>query len=277
VEPAAGAVTIGSAADYTITDKATGAVLFSGSAGSATVTLRSTVYSWYRLQVACGSASAIEARRAAAEAAGIPTFTELAPAGCTRLFLGRFPTSASFSVRNAYRNELIAAGHAAGDSFWAIRADPGVTEYTVSHAGATAVSTGPVVLASSDGLVSIAGARYRGTAEVLANSAGTLAGVNQLLLEEYLYGVLPRELPPTTWPEMEAQKAQAVAARTYAMRGLGKRRGDGYDLLPTTTDQVYGGLAAEHPLSTRAVDETRGVVATYDGALIEALFSSTTG
>ena len=70
--------------------------------------------------------------------------------------------------------------------------------------------------------------------------------------------------------EVEAQKAQAVAARTYALSGLGKRAADGYDLLPTTSDQVYGGYAAEHPVSTQAVRETEGVVATYEGKLIEA-------
>jgi stage II sporulation protein D len=140
-----------------------------------------------------------------------------------------------------------------------------------------AVSGGPVVLSSSDGLVSIGGKRYRGVAEVRINGSGTLAGINELPIEQYLYGVVPLELPPTVYDEMEAQKAQAVAARTYGLRGLGKRASEGYDLLPTTTDQVYGGYAAEHPLSTQAVDETAGLVATYGGALIEALFFSTSG
>jgi stage II sporulation protein D len=101
--------------------------------------------------------------------------------------------------------------------------------------------------------------------------------VNKLWIDDYLLGVVPRELPPVPYGEMEAQKAQAVAARTYAIRGLGKRAPDGYDLLPTTSDQVYGGYAAEHPVSTQAVRETEGVVATYEGKLIEALFNSTTG
>jgi stage II sporulation protein D len=114
-------------------------------------------------------------------------------------------------------------------------------------------------------------------AEVIVNSSGTLAGVNELPMEEYLYGVVPRELPPVPYGEPEAQKAQAVAARTYALRGLGKRSADGYDLLPTTSDQVYGGYSAEQPVSTAAVDATRGIVAVKGGQLIDALFSSTTG
>jgi stage II sporulation protein D len=96
-------------------------------------------------------------------------------------------------------------------------------------------------------------------------------------LEEYLYGVVPRELPPGPFGLPEAQKAQAVTARTFALANLGRRGIDGYDLLPTTADQVYGGFADEHPVSNAAVDETRGVVAVHGGALISALYHSTSG
>jgi stage II sporulation protein D len=80
-----------------------------------------------------------------------------------------------------------------------------------------------------------------------------------------------------TWPELEAIKAQAVAARTYALAGMGKRAADGYDLLATTADQVYGGIPYERTMSNDAVDATRGEVATYEGRLISALYSSTSG
>jgi stage II sporulation protein D len=72
-------------------------------------------------------------------------------------------------------------------------------------------------------------------------------------------------------------KAQAIAARTYAMRNRGQFMSQGFDLLPTTRSQVYRGLSSEQALSTRAVDETRGVVATYDGEPINALYTSTCG
>jgi SpoIID/LytB domain protein len=227
----------------------------------------------------CSGDAAVAARKAAAEAAGHPTHTEPVPAAnCTRLYIGSFASNASFSVRNTYRNQLIAAGLSGTDSFWRlVTIVSGVTQYRVNTGSAEAVSTGPVVLASSDGLVTIGTAKYRGVAEVRVNSQGTLAGINELPMEQYLYGVVPRELPPTVYDELEAQKAQAIAARTYALRGMGKRSSDGYDLLPTTSDQVYGGYAAEHPLSTQAVDETAGLVATYNGQLIEALFFSTSG
>ena len=280
VVPAATSVVIGSAADYEIRDRATGALLMAGSNGTATVTLQSVILSWYRLQVMCGSAANVAARKAAAEAKGYPTMTEFVPAAnCTRLFIGRFapPPANTFAARTAFKNQLIAEGLAGADAFYVVKADPGVTVYRVTRGAQSVDATSPVFLTSSDGLVTIAGVVYRGVAEVRANSAGSLAGINELPMEEYLYGVVPRELGPTVFPELEALKAQAVAARTYALSGLGKRASDGYDLLATTSDQVYGGYAAEHPLSTQAVDETAGIAAVYDGKLIQALYSSTTG
>ncbi|HEX2077803.1 MAG TPA: SpoIID/LytB domain-containing protein [Longimicrobium sp.] len=280
VIPTATSVTLGSAADWTFKNKTTGVTLLSGTGGvSATVTLEagSVSETRWRLQVMCGSVAAVNARKAQAEALGHPTMTEVIPA-CTRLLIGSFPLSASFTVRNNYRNLLISQGLAGNDSFYRqITVVTGVTQYRVNTGSATALSSGPVVLTSSDGLVTIGTLPYRGVAEVVRNSAGSLAGVNELPIEQYLYGVVPRELPPVPYGEFEAQKAQAVAARTYALRGLGKRAGDGYDLLPTTSDQVYGGYSAEHPVSNAAVDATAGVVATYQGKLIEALFSSTSG
>jgi stage II sporulation protein D len=101
--------------------------------------------------------------------------------------------------------------------------------------------------------------------------------VNVLGLEDYVRGVVPNELSPGGYSAIEAQKAQAIAARTYAVKNLRQFASQGFDLLPTTRSQVYGGLSTEHPLSTRAVDETRGLVATYDGEAINALYTSTCG
>jgi stage II sporulation protein D len=89
---------------------------------------------------------------------------------------------------------------------------------------------------------------------------------------------VPRELGPIAFPELEALKAQAVAARTYAIANFAKRQAGGYNLLATTADQVYGGYQDEHPLSTRAVNETEGLIATADGERpIDALYFSTSG
>ncbi|HEX7316757.1 MAG TPA: SpoIID/LytB domain-containing protein [Pyrinomonadaceae bacterium] len=118
---------------------------------------------------------------------------------------------------------------------------------------------------------------YRGRLEVFANTKGTLTVVNVVPLEEYVRGVVPNELSPGGWPELEALKAQAVAARTYAVSNLGRFSADGYDLTPDTRSQVYGGRATEHPLSDRAVAETRGRILTYKGAPVNAVYTSTCG
>ncbi|MDT5270348.1 MAG: stage sporulation protein [Acidobacteriota bacterium] len=118
---------------------------------------------------------------------------------------------------------------------------------------------------------------YRGRLEVFANTKGTLTVVNVIPLEDYVRGVVPNELSPGGWPELEALKAQAVAARTYAVSNLGRFSSEGYDLTPDTRSQVYGGRSTEHPLTDRAVLETRGRILTYKGAPVNALYTSTCG
>ncbi|MGH9901515.1 MAG: SpoIID/LytB domain-containing protein, partial [Pyrinomonadaceae bacterium] len=121
------------------------------------------------------------------------------------------------------------------------------------------------------------GKSYRGRMEVFANERGTLTVVNVVGLEDYVRGVVANELSPGGFPEIEALKAQAVAARTYALGNRGRFAADGFDLLPTTRSQVYGGRQTEHPLTDRAVAETRGLVATHRGEIINALYASTCG
>jgi stage II sporulation protein D len=141
-------------------------------------------------------------------------------------------------------------------------------------------SSAPVVFATDDENrtpVRYNDRPYRGRIEVFANPRGALTVVNVLGLEDYVRGVVANELSPGGYPALEAQKAQAIAARTYALRNIGQFRAQGFDLLPTIRSQVYRGLSSEHPLSTRAVDETRGLIATYNGEPINALYTSTCG
>ena len=116
-----------------------------------------------------------------------------------------------------------------------------------------------------------------GALKFLQTLHGALTVVNVLGLEDYVKGVVPNELSAGGYPLLEAHKAQAIAARTYALRNRGQFMSEGYDLLPTTRSQVYRGLVSENSLSSRAVDETRGIVATYDGEPINALYTSTCG
>ena len=118
---------------------------------------------------------------------------------------------------------------------------------------------------------------YRGALEIFGNIRNTLTVVNELPIEMYLRGVVPNELNPTAFGQLEALKAQAVAARTYIYRNLGQYKKEGYDICATDACQVYFGVLTEHPLATQAVEETRGMVAAYEGKPINALYSSTCG
>jgi stage II sporulation protein D len=129
---------------------------------------------------------------------------------------------------------------------------------------------------SSESFLGYKGRTYRGIL-VLRGSRKGLILINILNVEDYLKGVVPGELPPSFFTEIEAQKAQAVAARTYALKNLGQFNDLGFDLYATPVSQVYLGLGAEQALSTRAVEQTRGLAAVYDGKLINALYMSTCG
>jgi len=118
------------------------------------------------------------------------------------------------------------------------------------------------------------GKAYRGKIEVFVNSRGSLTAVNVVSLEDYLLGVVPRELG---LPQLEAEKAQAVAARTYAMANIDNFVNKGFDLMPTVQSQVYGGVTAETRMATMAVQQTRGIIATYNGKPINAMYTSTCG
>jgi stage II sporulation protein D len=117
--------------------------------------------------------------------------------------------------------------------------------------------------------------RYRGGLRAVP-SGGTFDLVNVVGLEGYLKGVVPREMP-ATWGDdaFDALKAQAVAARTYALATISP--GEVFDLFDDTRSQVYGGVAGEDPRTSRAVERTGGRVLTYDGQVITAFFFSTSG
>jgi SpoIID/LytB domain protein len=117
--------------------------------------------------------------------------------------------------------------------------------------------------------------RYAGTLRLQPNAYGTYTLVNQVPIETYLRGVVPHEIgagaPPTTI------EAQAILARTYALRNLRRFTVDNYQLCADTQCQVYWGLNGATPETDRAIAATRGQVLTYNNELVDALYSSTTG
>ncbi|GLH67943.1 SpoIID/LytB domain-containing protein [Geothrix edaphica] len=141
-----------------------------------------------------------------------------------------------------------------------------------------ALPLGGVWLRPAGELTSLQGkGRYRGKVEIFPNAQGRLTVVNTLDLETYLRGVVPKEMGAWEFPSLEALKAQAVAARTYAVANRGKRAADGFDMGDTVADQVYGGRDGEQLLTDRAIQETEGLFATYGGKPILALFMANCG
>ncbi|MBO4852674.1 MAG: SpoIID/LytB domain-containing protein [Schwartzia sp.] len=127
----------------------------------------------------------------------------------------------------------------------------------------------------SSRFLSVAGDKYRGTILLLLADDGTITVVNEVKLDDYISGVISEEMSPD-WPA-EALKAQAVAARTFAVYSLGKHDDDGYDVCATTCCQVYGGVGSESPEGLRAVSATRGEIMTYQGKAIYAAFYASSG
>lgn len=122
--------------------------------------------------------------------------------------------------------------------------------------------------------VFINGKPYRGVAEILPSDKGVLV-VNELPLEEYLVGLINCEIS-SAWP-IEAVKAQAVIARTYAMHRKQARKKALYHMESTVIDQVYEGCLIEDSRASRAVSETAGEVLTYSGTIVQAYYHSNCG
>lgn len=137
------------------------------------------------------------------------------------------------------------------------------------------LGTSSIVLRpDKDGYVSTKGKWYHGKLMV-KNVGGKLTVINDIDLEDYIKGVVPSEMPPS-W-EFEALKAQAIAARSFALANLGKQAKHGYDLKDNTEDQAYGGASAETNITNKAVEETHGLVLTYDMKIISAYYSASAG
>lgn len=115
---------------------------------------------------------------------------------------------------------------------------------------------------------------YRGALRLIPRK-GSLQLLNRVTVEEYLQGVVPEEMPAEWNPE--AVKAQAVAARTYALRQRKRHAKEGFDVCATTHCQQYGGVAVERAAANQAVKATSGEVLESHGALVDALFHTDSG
>ncbi|NLK38158.1 MAG: SpoIID/LytB domain-containing protein [Epulopiscium sp.] len=143
---------------------------------------------------------------------------------------------------------------------------------------AVAVSGDGVILQitaeDNQGIVKLGDKQYRGALELQGSASGIIV-VNELPLEEYLYGVIAAEMPASY--HEEALKAQAIAARTYAITKIGCHPGKSYELCDSIHCQVYQGVSAETERTIAAVDKTCGELAYYNDKPIEALFYASSG
>lgn len=125
-----------------------------------------------------------------------------------------------------------------------------------------------------DSIITIGPNEYRGYITFVSNS-NEITLINHVEIEDYLYGVVPKEMGHGF--NMESLKAQAVAARTFAVASKNKHKDQGFNLCDTTHCQVYAGKIAEHPNTNRAVDDTRGLYLYYKGQLAETMYHSNNG
>jgi stage II sporulation protein D len=159
-------------------------------------------------------------------------------------------------------------------------------EFVVRHAGGTLTIGGsggelhkaPVISLScpGSGSIYINGKPYRGGFTFRATQGGLIT-INDIGIDDYLKGVLPAEIGYLRPDQYEAYLAQAIASRSYSLSKLDEKRMEMYDLRATIMDQVYRGVQGEHPDASRAVEETRGLVALFDGSPARAFYSSCCG
>lgn len=214
--------------------------------------------------------------------------------------LAAMPPHSRWTIATNSNGALAFSGRASGDvaginpdktgdvenvSFLSGRAVPMQNSFVLPPEPNTAVAqageTGYVVVPSGDdpgaALITCNGRLYRGCIWVRPTASGStlLNAINVLDVEDYLMSVLPSEMP-SQW-SAEALKAQAIAARSYAIANLGKHGSDGYDLKATVEDQVYQGICSERVATNDAVSSTTGLVLKHRGKVVSAFFHSTSG
>ncbi len=185
-----------------------------------------------------------------------------APAHAVRVLLAR---------RKQITLGSTAAWRAADAAGTTIQLDPGDATLTAGGKLQGRPVTLPVTF-TAPAPIAVAGSTFRG--RIVVSLDGTaLQVVNVVGLEAYLKGVVPAEMP-SDWPPAALQ-AQAIAARSYALAN--RVQGRAFDLYGDVRDQVYGGIDAESPTSSAAVDATKGRVLLFGGTVADTLFFSTSG
>lgn len=230
----------------------------------------------FRVQVAslADEAAAQRLGRLAADVLGVPSSVRLSPdTGTYQVRVGHFVSREEAQAAAArLRNSGLAGSWIADEPGEA--GAGGRLRLLETGQEFESVTVAPVDAAEA---LRLDASEYRGLIELRATPAGRVVVINWLNFEDYLRGVVPNELSPTAFPQVQALEAQAVAARTYAWRNRGQFAAQGYDLCATPSCQVYKGKSSEHALTDSAVAETAGLIATHGGRPIQAFYTSTCG
>jgi stage II sporulation protein D len=178
-------------------------------------------------------------------------------------------------VESAARDRVVARVRG-GDRVTVASAAEGTLSITGADGRLIATARSPLVVRAEAGSSLHVGERtYRGSALVQEASAGRVTVINVVDMEAYLLGVVPHEIGRVGEDLLAAARAQAVAARTYAIAHRNRRAALGFDVFATVQDQVYGGSGSEHDVTSRAVRETQGEVLLYRGVPVETYYHST--
>ncbi|WP_372995777.1 SpoIID/LytB domain-containing protein [Lutispora sp.] len=137
------------------------------------------------------------------------------------------------------------------------------------------IKMSPVEQSDVQNLLEFNNTEYRGSICIRTQEDGSLSVINDVKVDEYLYSVVGSEVTPT-W-HMEALKAQAVAARNYAVINMGKHNDKGFDLCSTTHCQAYKGFVKEHERTNQAVKETNNELLYYEDKLATTFYHSSSG
>lgn len=141
----------------------------------------------------------------------------------------------------------------------------------------TIPADGSVIIGSQDinnSIIKVDENRYRDYITFLVNGSNVII-INHIYIENYLFGVVPREIPASA--PTDALRAQAIVARSYTYTTLNKHINDGYNLCSTIDCQVYGGYEWEHPATNQAIIDTCGEYITYDGSIVNTPYHSSSG
>ncbi|SMC84468.1 SpoIID/LytB domain-containing protein [Papillibacter cinnamivorans] len=269
-------VSLGSTAETKISMTCDTNIYVSGGTYYDTVpTYSYSVIGAYHIQLPQVYGTFAEAQQAAAAITAVPAF----PAYVSGSFYVRAGNYQTADAANAAMLSLgVTGGTAVGNSSTGITVTRTTTTtilFEYDGGGNTQLAVLPNLDSSVKAVTWFKNIKYYGGFEYRRVSGGYITVINVLPMQDYIKGVIPYEMSPS-WP-LEALKAQAVCARTYAVKSNSKHAKDGFDLCNTTDCQVYKGTNSANAVTDQAVDETCGMFVCYGGSLAETVYFSCDG